>query len=116
MKGQVLAFTTLLFIALPSHSESSRLGRFAEYHVGPYDLITFSREAAVVRLCEGCEPRRLTLNTETRLLEREQTISLKRATELYLSRPYARVFVGLDRQTDRIDYLRFGGHSDEQGD
>ena len=115
-KSILLMILAGLQAATPVLAESSRLGRFAEYHVGPYDLVTFSREAALVRLCEGCTPRRLSIDNDTALFEQERPIVLKRATELYLSKPYRQVFIGLDRQLDRIDYIRFGGHSDEQGE
>lgn len=99
----------LLAAVCIAETESPNIGRFAEYHITPYDLVTFSREAAQVRLCTDCAISPLSIDSDSGLFERQSEINLKRATELYLSKPYSIIFIGVDRQQKRVDYIRFGG-------
>lgn len=96
--------------ALPASAEQANLRRFAEYHISSQNLLTFSREGASVKLCVTCSPTYLTSNGNTRWYLFNHDISLQQATAHYVSKEYAVIFVGTDRQNNTLEYVRFGGH------
>lgn len=111
MKRYALMFGFFISLTCLASSESPNIGRFAEYHIKPNDMLTFSNSGAKVRLCDDCPVATLTLAADIALYEQESIIDIKRATELYLSPAYNVIFIGVDRQEKQITDIRFGGFS-----
>jgi len=108
-----LFFLSLFAFPVVALEDQANLRRVAEYHVPASDLLTFSRDGAQVILCETCVPESISIANNIEFYEFEQSINLKRATELYIRKPYQLVFIGIDRTTSTAVYFRFGGHSDD---
>ena len=110
---------TLIVIILFFHTsigkgETENLRRVAEYHIAATDLVTFSRSGATVRICSECEPKFYTFASDFQMFEMEETIDVKRATELFVRKTYEQIYVAIDRKNDTARYFRFGGHSDDR--
>ena len=95
-------------------SEPDNLRRVAEYHISATDLVTFSRSGATLRICSECEPKFFTFASDFQMFEMEETIDVKRATELFVRKTYEQIYVAIDRKNDTARYFRFGGHSDDR--
>lgn len=104
----------LVLTSSVSHSETANLRRVAEYHISATDLVTFSRSGATVRVCSECEPKFYTFASDFQMFEMEETIDVKRATELFVRKTYEQIYIAIDRKNDTARYFRFGGHSDDR--
>ena len=88
--------------------------RVAEYPLPPQNLVLFSSNGISVKLCDSCELTSLTPRQDIEYLEFDSAISLEKATELYIKKPYPLIHVSIDHKTNQVVYLRFGGHLDDQ--
>lgn len=104
----------IMILALGARADENNLRRVAEYHISAQDLVTFSRSGAKLKLCPDCEPGFYNFSSDFQLFEQEKVINIKRATELYIKKSYAEIFVAIDRQANTARYFRFGGHSDDR--
>ncbi|WP_221800170.1 hypothetical protein [Oceanobacter mangrovi] len=97
----------ILFSAIHAHAQTNQ---HVEYHITPDQLITFSREGITAYLCGECSKQSFSITSDTELMEKQQTIDLSRASELYLRKNSSVIFVGIDQQNSTVDYINFGGH------
>lgn len=81
----------------------------AEYHVSPDAIKAFSSGGMKVQLCDGCQEEQLGMANKVFFYDRNNPITLKRATELYLEKPYDVVFIGANRAKKTLNYVVFGG-------
>ena len=84
-----------------------------EYHLDTPDLQTFSAQGITARLCNTCEPVFIPAYTTLTLQEYGAPIDLKRASELYLRKSAAVIFIGVTRDSRKLAYVNFGGHASD---
>lgn len=113
-KGLMSHLLIPLLLSLTATTNADALMDNVEYHVTASDLKTFSRAAINVVLCEGCLSRSFELENFTLLQEKQQTIDLQRATELYLRRTYREIFIGIERSSGSVNYINFGGYASDE--
>lgn len=107
--GLLLAWMLISHVCLADNLMNS-----VEYQVSATDLKTFSGTALSVALCDDCKAQSFSLTSTTELQEYQQTIDLQRASELYLRKTPAIIFIGVDRAANTINYVNFGGHASSQ--
>lgn len=108
-------FIPLLFAVLPSAVLAGASSH--EYQIPASDLLTFSGSQIKARLCSGCDATAITVKPDSGFYEKNNSIDLSRATELYVSPQYR--FVSLHVRTERgantLLFVRFGPFDEGNG-
>lgn len=109
-------FTISILMLVFSSANADNLINIVEYKIPSQDLVTFSSSELQARLCPDCSISKLTIPSTNVLHEQSTPVSLKRATELFVSRPYSHISVFVNRQQSRVEKLVFGQISEIESD
>ncbi|MGB1090919.1 MAG: hypothetical protein ACPGYX_02255 [Oceanobacter sp.] len=111
---KLLLGLTLITTATSVMADPPYRYRHAEHHILPQWLITFSSEGVTAKLCEDCSITTWKSVGHTEWKEYTENVDLQRATELYVSKhQFEVIYLGLDQQEGRLDYIDFGGFPGE---
>lgn len=104
-----------LFAVLPSAVLAAASSH--EYQIPSSDLLTFSGSQIQARLCSGCDTATITVKSDSAFFERNNSIDLSRATELYVSPQYRFVSLHVRSEGGKNSLLlvRFGPFDEGNG-
>jgi len=106
--------TTLTVIAILvfSLAHSDNTLNYVEYPLAKNNLISITKDAITVKLCDQCQVTHFKSSPDISYREYREAIDFKNAVELSIKRTHEKIFLFVDQSQKVVDAIIFGNAND----